>query len=62
MASSTNTNSVLIPDPVPEQNVPKLVVPEQPADGIKPQVHGLTELVIKEYRSDRELFNSINFS
>jgi len=31
-------------------------------DGIKPQVHGLTEVVIKEYRSDRELFNSINFS
>jgi len=62
MASSTNTNSVLIPDPVPEQNVPKLVVPEQPADGIKPQVHGLTEVVMKEYRSDRELFNSINFS
>lgn len=31
-------------------------------DGIKPQVHDLTEVVIKEYRSDRELFNSINFS
>ena len=31
MASSTNTNSVLIPDLVPEQNVPELVVPEQPA-------------------------------
>jgi len=24
-------------------------------DGIKPQVHGLTKVVIKEYRSDREL-------
>jgi len=32
------------------------------SDGIKPQVHGLTEVVIKEYRSDRELFNSIKFS
>jgi len=31
MASSTNTNYVLIPDLVPEQNVPELVVPEQPA-------------------------------
>jgi len=31
MASSTNTNYVLIPNPVPEQNVPELVVPEQPA-------------------------------
>jgi len=31
MASSTNTESILIPDPVPEQNVPELVVPEQPA-------------------------------
>ena len=31
-------------------------------DGIKPQVHGLTEVVIKEYRSDRELFNSNKFS
>jgi len=28
--SSTNTNSVLIPDLVPEQNVPEQVVPEQP--------------------------------
>ncbi|KEH19649.1 hypothetical protein MTR_8g465780 [Medicago truncatula] len=32
------------------------------ADGIKPQVHGSTEVVKIEYRSDRELFNSINFS
>jgi len=31
MASITNLDSVLIPEPVPEQNVPKLVVPEQPA-------------------------------
>jgi len=31
-------------------------------DGIKPQVHGLIELVIKEYRSDMELFNSINLN
>jgi len=31
MASSTNTNFVLIPDLVPEQNVPELVVPEKPA-------------------------------
>jgi len=30
MASSTNIDSVLIPDPIPEQNVPELVVPEQP--------------------------------
>jgi len=29
MASSTNTDSVLIPDHVPEQDVPELVVPEQ---------------------------------
>ena len=27
----------------------------------KPQVHGFTEVVKREYRSDRELFNSINF-
>jgi len=32
------------------------------ADGIKPQVHGLIEVVIKEYCSDRELFNSINLN
>jgi len=31
MASSTNINFVLIPDPVPEQNIPELVVPKQPA-------------------------------
>jgi len=31
-------------------------------DGIKPQVYSLTEVVMKEYRSDWELFNSINFS
>jgi len=30
-ASSTNINSVLIPNLVPEQNVTELVVPEQPA-------------------------------
>jgi len=30
------------------------------SDGIKPSVHGLIEVVIKEYRSDRELFNLIN--
>jgi len=35
-----------------------MVVPDE----IKPQVHGLTEVVMKEYRFDRELFNSINFS
>jgi len=29
-------------------------------DGIKSQVHGFIEVVIKEYRSDRELFNLIN--
>jgi len=29
MALSTNKNSDLIPDPVPKQNVPELVVPEQ---------------------------------
>jgi len=31
-------------------------------DGIKPQVHDLIVVVIKEYRSDRELFNSINLN
>ncbi|KEH32970.1 hypothetical protein MTR_3g012190 [Medicago truncatula] len=31
-------------------------------DEIKPQVHGSSEVVIKEYRFERELFNSINFS
>jgi len=31
-----------------------------PVDGIKPQVQGLIEVVIKEYRFDRELFNLIN--
>jgi len=31
-------------------------------DGIKPQVHGLIIVVIKEYRSNRELFNSINLN
>jgi len=31
-------------------------------DGIKPQVHGLIIVVIKEYRSDRELFNSVNLN
>jgi len=30
MASSTNIEYVLIPDPVPEQNVPERVVPDQP--------------------------------
>jgi len=32
------------------------------SDGIEPQVHGLIVVVIKEYRSDRELFNSINLN
>ena len=31
-------------------------------DGINPQVHGLIVVVIKEYRSDKELFNSINLN
>ena len=30
------------------------------SDGVKPQVHGLIVVVMKEYRSDRELFNLIN--
>jgi len=31
------------------------------SDEVKPQVHGSTEVVKREYRSNRELFNSINF-
>jgi len=31
-------------------------------DGIKPQVHDLIVVVIKEYRSDMELFNSISLN
>ena len=30
MASTTNLDFILFPEPVPEQSVPKLVVPEQP--------------------------------
>jgi len=28
---------------------------------VKPQVHGSTEVVKREYRSNKELFNLINF-
>jgi len=31
-------------------------------DGIKPQVHGLTEVVIKEYRFDMELWIQLTFN
>ena len=31
-------------------------------DGIKPQVHGSTDVVIKEYRSDRELWIELTFN
>jgi len=40
----------------------KLLLFHLTCDRIEPQVHGLTKIVIKEYRSDKELFNSINFS